>query len=453
MKDLNAAAEFEGLDLGDARREARARRVIDALEQDPAASFPSTMQSVAEREAFYRFINNDEVTLPALIGPHSAQTVARMLGCMERPIVAVDKTKFMFTGEGEREGLQRVSHNKQSLEVLVALAVGTSRQTHGVLAAQDLEGAGKVRPEQWDGFIDEACREAEAAGLQPILVMDREADIYELFHLLVQRNRDFVIRVSWDRIASELGVEADEKMRAIVGRAGVLLTRTVQLSRRADGARNTNNKRNHPARSARDAKLAVRAASMSIARPTTKKLKNLPARLTLQVVLVSEVNPPANTQPVEWLLITSLPINDTTSVEAIVDTYRRRWPVEEFFKALKSGCSFESRQLESRHALLNALGLMIPIAWRLLELRTLAEDAPSAPATIILEPDEIHVLTKLAKGVKLSEMPTVNEAMLAIAALGGHIPQNGRPGWQVLHRGFDKLRTRVDGYRLAKAEM
>ena len=453
MNDLDAAAEFEGLDLGDARRDARARRVIEALERDPAASFPSTMQSVAEREAFYRLINNDEVTLPALIAPHSAQTLARMLACAERPIVAVDKTKFMFTGEAERDGLRRVSHNKQSFDALVALATGGSRQTHGVLAAQDLEDAGKVRPDHWDGFIDDACREAEAAGLQPIVVMDREADIYELFHLLLQRNRDFVIRVSWDRVAREFGQEVDEKMRAIVARAGVMLTRTVQLSRRVDGDRTTGNKRNHPPRPARAAKLVVRAACMSIARPPIRKLGALPARLTLQVVLVSEQNPPANMQPIDWLLITSLPINDTTSVEAIVDAYRRRWPIEEFFKALKSGCSYESRQLESRHALLNALGLMIPIAWRLLELRTLAEDDPSAPATTILEPDEVHVLTKLSKDVKLSNVPTVNEAMLAIAGLGGHIRQNGRPGWQVLHRGFDKLRTRVDGYRLAKAEM
>lgn len=427
--------------------------MIEALQQDPAASFPSTMESVAEREAFYRLINNDAVTLQALIAPHSAQTIARMLACAERPIVAVDKTKFMFTGEGERDGLDRVSHNKQAFEAIVAMAVGASRQTRGVLAAKDLESGGKVRAEDWDGFIDEACREAEAAGLQPIVVIDREADIYELFHLFEQRNRDFVIRVSWDRVAREFGQDADEKMRAILSRSGVMLTRSVQLSRRVDGERTTGNKRNHPARSARNAQLVVRAACMSIARPPIKKLRALPTRLTLQVVLVSEVNAPPTMQPVDWLLITSLPINDATSVENIVDAYRRRWPIEEFFKALKSGCSYESRQLESRRSLLNALGLMIPIAWRLLELRTLGEEDPSAPATVILEPDEVHVLRKLSKDVKLSAAPTVDEAMLAIAALGGHIRQNGRPGWQVLHRGFDKLRTRIDGYRLAKAEM
>jgi hypothetical protein len=413
------------------------------------------MGSVAEREAFYRLINNDAVTLQALIAPHSAQTLARMLGAPERPIIAIDKTKFMFTGEEERDGLQRVSHNKQSFEAIVAMAVASasSRKTHGVLAVQDLERTGKSRPADWDAFIDEACRDAEAAGLRPIVVIDREADAYEMFHLLLERERDFVIRVSWDRVACELGQAAEENMRAIVQRAGVMLTRSVQLSRRVDGDRTTNDKRKHPARSAREAKLVVRAACISVARPAIKKLRALPAHLALQVLLVSEENTPANVQPVEWLLVTNLPINDASSVEAIVDAYRRRWLVEEFFKALKSGCSYESRQLESRHALLNALGLMIPIAWRLLELRMIAEDDPSAPATVILEPDEIHVLTKLSKDVKLSKTPTVSEAMLAIAALGGHIRQNGRPGWQVLHRGFDKMRTRVEGYRLAMAEM
>ena len=183
------------------------------------------------------------------------------------------------------------------------------------------------------------------------------------------------------------------------------------------------------------------------------KTQGLVPSLSLNLVQVIELDPPPQVVAIEWLLITSLPIGDARQVEAVVDAYRARWVIEEYFKALKTGCRYETRQLESRHALEGALGILIPIAWRLLELRTIAEEAPDAPASSVLDPDELRVLRKLSHDVKLGPRPTASDALLAIASLGGHIRQNGRPGWQVLFAGFKELLDRVEGYRLAKAEM
>lgn len=454
MKDaIDAVAELEGLDLGDERRNSRARQVVAALQAAPAAGFPCAMGSTAKREGFYRLVNNDSVSLQALVAPHRAQAIARMCQAGERPVVAIDKTQFVFVGEVERAGLHRISENKQGLDAFFALAVSPTRRTFGIVGVEPLDDRGRSTAVEWDGFVDVAGFELEAAGLKPIYVMDREADVYGLFCSLSERGRDFVIRVSWDRVARELDGSSDQTMRGLVERAPIRLVRTVSLSRRPDGGRTTLAKKKHPARASREAKLAIRACTVVLSRPSTKKLNTRPESVSLQLVQVLELDVPKGTTPVEWLLATSLPIDDTTSIEAIVDAYRARWSVEEYFKALKTGCKFEERQLESRGALLNALGLLIPIAWRLLELRTLADDQPSAPASIVLDDAEIHVLRKLSRDVKLGNEPTVADALLAIASIGGHIRQNGRPGWQVLHRGFDELLRIVEGYRLARAEM
>jgi hypothetical protein len=455
MKGMpDAVAELSGLRLGDARRDGRARKIIAALQANPAMPFPRSMGSVAAREAFYRLVNNEAVSLAALLAPHSKQTVERMLSRAERPIIAIDKTGFVFEGDGDRDGLDRLSANKQGFDAFFALAVSPTRRTHGVVAAEILEGqSGRSTAAEWSTFIGLAGHAAEAAKLKPIYVMDREADTYELFCALVEQQRDFVVRISFDRIIREFKNTIDEPIRDIAMRAPAMLTRTVRIARRKAAGRTARQRQKHPPRPTRDAELSVRVCPITLPRPAVGKLAKLPKELTLHLVQVTERIPPKDSEPVEWLLITTLPINDSTSVEAIVDAYRARWCVEEFFKALKTGCKYEERQLESLHALLNTLGLLIPVAWRLLELRTIGEDEPDTPASDFLDVDEIHVLRKLSKDVKLGPSPTAKDALLAIASVGGHIRQNGRPGWSILYTGFKTLLDRVDGYRLAKAEM
>ena len=96
------------------------------------------------------------------------------------------------------------------------------------------------------------------------------------------------------------------------------------------------------------------------------------------------------------------------------------------------------------------LALFAPIAWHLLLLRSQARDDPEALATTVLAPTQLKVLRAFAQK-PLPEKPTVRDAYLAIAALGGHIKHNGDPGWQTLGRGYEKLITLVEGWRAASA--
>ena len=203
------------------------------------------------------------------------------------------------------------------------------------------------------------------------------------------------------------------------------------------------------AREERNAKLSISATQVLFRRPTRSPAKS--PSVAVNVVVVRELNTPAGIEPVEWILATTEPIDTQRQILRVIDIYRARWRIEEYFKALKSGCAFEKRQLESWDTLRNALGLFVPIAWQLLYLRTLANETENAPARTVLTEVQEEVLRRASKR-PLPRKLTTRDALLAVARLGGHLRSNGDPGWMVLGRGFQDLSMMVAGYTLAFAK-
>jgi hypothetical protein len=201
-------------------------------------------------------------------------------------------------------------------------------------------------------------------------------------------------------------------------------------------------------RQSRQAALSIGAGTVAIRAPSYYK-KSVRQSLPLHVVWVREVDVVDEVEPVEWTLMTTEPIDTPEQILAVVDSYRHRWKIEELFKALKTGCAYEKRQLGSYRTLVNALALLLPIAWNLLRLRTLAHDELKLPAATVLSPVELQVLHHVAEK-PLPKNPTLREAMLAIARLGGHLKRNGEPGWMVLGRGYLKLLDLAQGFLIAK---
>jgi hypothetical protein len=159
----------------------------------------------------------------------------------------------------------------------------------------------------------------------------------------------------------------------------------------------------------------------------------------VNIVRVWEPHSPPGAEPIEWLLLTSEPITCPKELLQTVDWYRARWTIEEYFKALKTGCRYEARQLENRSSLLAALGLFVPIAWQMLALRAEARSPEgSASTSKTVTPLQLKILRRFVPK-KLGTHPTSRDIYLTIAALGGHITNNGEPGWLVLARGFKKL--------------
>jgi hypothetical protein len=270
---------------------------------------------------------------------------------------------------------------------------------------------------------------------QVVHVMDREADGYLLLESMVSTGRAFVIRVQHERVLEE----APYSLRAAIDQVEGRVEREVPLSARSDRSRRIGAKRTHPARASRMARLAVGGRTVTI--HCSGKNHHYVERkdLPLNIVRVWEPDPPAGQAAVEWVLVTNLPIVSPAQLEAIVDVYRLRWTIEEYFKALKTGCAFEQRQLESRHALENALAILAPIACRMLLLRTLARLRERASATEVLTPTQVDVLRVISARFKLPRNPTVRDALLAVAGLGGFLKRNGEPGWQTIGLGFEQL--------------
>ena len=452
--------EFAAADLGDARRSHRLVELGLALGAFPGASFPEALGDGAALEAAYRFLGNGDVEAADVLEPHFRETAGR---CGEEQIVVVahDTTDFTFPGKARR-GLGRIRGSVERgflAHTSLAVSLNEWRVPLGVLHLETWTRAttpkkpGKKSPRERQRDADrESLRwlrgvqavESRSPGLQPIHVMDREADAYDLLAELTRQRHRFIIRSTFDRRVAD-----DELLSDAVAVPPIRLKREVAISERKRDA-SAKARKIHPPRAPRVATLGIKAVQVELLRPRDL-VGDLPERLRVNVVVVEEVDAPSGESPVVWRLYTSEPIGTRRDLERVVDGYRCRWRAEEFFKALKTGCAIERRQLETYHALVNALALYIPIAWRMLRHRTLAAVAGEDPATKLLTPMQIRLLRKLSKQ-PLPRQLTIQNALIAIAALGGHLARNGDPGWITLARGYERLLTLEEGALLG-AEM
>jgi hypothetical protein len=285
--------------------------------------------------------------------------------------------------------------------------------------------------------------EAIASGAtQLIHVEDREGDIFESLAMRIAEGMHFIVRAASTRVVLTTG-DATENVLENARKLPRVGKREVRLSARKPAFAHRP-KAQHKARKERAAALELRAGPIRLRRPI---LGGSVSELALNAVHVGELNPPEGEEAVEWLLFTTEPISTPEEVADVVDNYRARWLIEEYFKALKTGCKYEERQLESADALLNALGLFSILAWRLLLLRFIQRTASDEPATSVATTEEIAVLVAQKR---LKKNPTAAEFLAALARFGGHLSQNGPPGLLILWRALRALQALADGWRLAR---
>lgn len=458
--------EFREVDLGDKRRNDRLREIASRVVAAPTESFPRLMASVAEREALYRLLNNDAVGWEAIIEPHAAAAVARGRDQGLTRVVH-DTTDFVFSGD--REGMGTVMQDTKGFFGHFALAVsgGEDRIPLGVVGlipwvrptakrTQSLNArkmvarkAPRAQKEscRWETL---ATRVSQQFGTSDVIhVMDQEADDFVLITELQRARLRFVVRGSSDRLLEHRG----DSIEDVLAMRSAEAFRTVPLSSRA-APRSAKHRRAHPPRQEREARLDIRWAEVEITKPQHAQTDSKSA--SVFVVQVLEPDPPSGEAPVRWTLLTSEPVYSIETATAVVDHYRARWRIEEYFRALKQGCAFQKRQIESYEAMLCALAIFVPVAWRLLLLRSLGRHETKLAAGAIFDEDElaaVRVLCEHKRCFKLPKTPTMRDVMLAIAAIGGHIRNNGDPGWIVLGRGFEDVLKAAVVWRAARSEM
>ena len=467
---IGIGREFSGAILGDARLEKRLSAIADQISLKPAESFPVIFPEEADRESFYRFLRNPVVSWGKLIEPHYQQTSKRAAEVAE--VIAIhDSSKLQFQRKS-RGDLGFISKGKKNdkvntagflchfcfavsgetdskpLGVLNVRPLRRLRKTKNTAKKRDREQSSKAieryESSKWLDGVKESRR--RLAGLATVIhVMDREADYFALMAELVETSERFVIRVSHEKRKVQRGEEISTISQALVNRP-TICEREVFLSKRAIPRVGKPSKSNTD-RPSRTARLTITAVSVGVKRPLRMLASEFPEALALNLVHVFEANPPPSQDAVDWKLFTTEPIETEEQILKVVDTYRKRWTIEEFFKALKTGCSYEDRQLESFKTITNALALMLPIAWQMLVLRHHSRSEGPGRSVGVLNQTQLQILIALGKG-RLNEQATNRQVLYAVAALGGHIKNNGAPGWLVIYRGLRELYAIERGVKL-----
>lgn len=441
--------QFELAEFGDQRLTRRLGLMIEAFSASPGDGIPKAMGSIAAIEAAYRFLSNPAVTPERILEPHFEET-HRLIEREHRALVVHDTSFFEFSTA--RRGLGRHCGGEHGFfgHVALALKAEGGRCPLGVLGLRlftrtDPPPTKKRRNEyryrrregakesdRWRDLVEEVERRNDGRA-QLIHVMDREADSYLLLAFMAAQNASFVIRAHHDRVLG--GNELPRRLWEAAEAASPVLEREVPVSARRP-RKDRPPAANRLVRDARLARLSYAATTVTLRRAWAIPAATAPATVTVNVVRVFERTPPTDVEPIEWLLLTDQPIDTVEDIARIVDWYRDRWTIEEFFKALKTGCKYESLQLESLPALSNALATMLPIATRMLQLRH-ASRSGAVSASEVLSASQLGALRAVTPS--LPKQPTAKDALIAIARLGGHIKNNGDPGWLVIYRGFRDL--------------
>jgi hypothetical protein len=260
-----------------------------------------------------------------------------------------------------------------------------------------------------------------------IYVADRESDIYEVFALCQQRQIDYVVRAGRKRALQE----EDQTVFSKVAEASASGTIHLDLRARSGSA-------------AREVTLELRSVRVSL-RGTWRPGGKLPS-LNLNVVEAKEVGAPAGQEPIHWVLLTSLPCERFVEVRRIVARYARRWLVEEYHKALKTGAHIEHTQLETRERVDALLGILALVAVRLLQSKLLARSRPDDLVKAKdFGPEAVEILN--ARFGQPKGGWTNASLLTAVARLGGFLARkrDGDPGWITIWRGWQRLMIMVDG--------
>lgn len=449
---------FGACALGDRRLTRRAVITADAMLRHPGGTLPEKLPK-AELLGFYDLANNPKVTHANLLAPHRQRTLGLMAACPGTVLVIHDTTEADFSGL-DVPGLGPIGNGGcRGLLLHHVLAVDYARREVLGLAGQVPHQRRVVR--KGEGLAakrQHPARESrlwvkgvEAVGPVPpgvrwVNLMDRGGDSFESLTRQAALGQHCVVRSKSNRNVRAPDAAGRWRACKLYRYARALLPtlgrRTVSVAANAHQV-------------ARDAVVRVAAGPVRVPRPAQRR-GEWPADappLEMWVVHVLEERPPAGQAPLEWILLTDVPANSFAAACERVDWYACRPIVEEFHKALKTGCGMERAQFTTRPALEATIAMLSVVAVQLLRLRDLSRgpDADQRRADAVVDAQYVEVLG-LWRFKEPRPAMSVREFLFALARLGGHLgrPSDRPPGWLVLWRGWTKLQPLVEGAALMR---
>jgi hypothetical protein len=274
-----------------------------------------------------------------------------------------------------------------------------------------------------------------------VSVADREGDIHEWFLDAAERDEEeqatFVIRAKCNRRVK--GQPHDTYLWEALSAAPVLGQTVVEVSEQAG-------------RAPRQARLTVRTHAVTFNRGRRRGGTLPPVRV--QAVYVKEEEPPPGEAPLEWMLLTNLPVEDFPTAELIISWYRARWEIELYFRILKQGCRIEKLRLEAPERLERCIAVYMIIAWRLHHITQVARAYPTAPCTVVFEVKEWQTIYLVQQHKRPPRKPPPLRTMTRmLAQLGGFLARtgDGEPGVETVWRGYMEMMRAVRTLDIARA--
>lgn len=440
--------------FGDRRVNKRANKIVNTMATRCGKSISQTFNNEADLKGMYRFVDNGLVTPDKILAPHAAETISR---CQDEDVVAVmqDSSDLDFDYLKNIQGLEplhvKIEKGFRIHPLLVTNAHGTSL---GVLDAFNYTRPKKNSSKNRNSLsIEEkesyrwllgyrgACKlKEQLPNVTVVSISDREGDIYEILaeaenaeagnkaHLLVRSNHNRCLDEDDDTI---------NKLEKKLIRSRVAYETKLKLNQYRQGERTAN--------------LAIRASTVTLKAPATCLKKTLPS-VQFNAVLVSEIDPPKGVEPIHWLLITTLPIYTPEQIMLIVSLYAKRWMIEVYFKVLKSGCKIDSPHLQEIERIENFIAVSMIVAWRVMLQTYLPREYPDVPCTMLFTEIEWKLAYNTAYEGKRplpQNTPSLREATMFVAMLGGYQPRKQPPGIQTIWQGTTRLMDLVRGYKMA----
>ena len=449
---------FGHAQLGNQRRTNRLVKTFDLIRRHPGGTLPNKLSSPANLRGLYRLCNCKAVPHAAVIAAARQYTLQRIAACDGPVLVIHDATELDYTslasladqlgqiGEGHGRGF--ICHNSLAVAAQTGEVLGMLDQ---ILHCRDEVPENETLPEHRARETRESLlwlrgTEHLPADAQLIDVADQGSDTFEFLEHEFHNGRRFVVRAHKTRKVYA-GHEA-------VGPQYYLKPYAQQLP---ELGRFTMDVQAQPGRKARkNAEFFVRGGPVLVCPPHAKHGNHGDEPLPLYMVQVTEAKPPKGEEAIDWTVFTNEPVRTFDDAWRVTGWYERRWTVEEYHKAQKTGCQIEDMQFTTVTRLEPAIALLSIIALTRLNLRQASRqpNAHTRRATKLFASEYVEVLSAW-RYRKIRTAMTVHEFFYALARLGGHQnrKRDRQPGWLVLWRGWTKLQSMLDGFDAAQLKI
>lgn len=444
--------QFGSCQLGNSLRTKRLQKVAAQMLAQPEQSLPKQNPDWADLKAAYRLFDNPNVTFDAVAEQHWQQTRQTRPG---RYLLISDTTDIDhffhrattglgMLGKGTGRGMQL--HNclvyDSGAKQIEGIAGALIHYRKNAPAKETrMQRLHRVRESDlWGKLVDKVGPPPQ--GSRWIHVFDRGGDNFEAMCHIHLADCDWVIR------AARLN-------RKIVNKKG----EKVPLSKALEGARTLGRYELHlesrQGVKARTATLEVSVVTVVYPPPQqcSTWVKQCGVReLTMNVVEVQEIGAPKGVTPIRWVLLTSLPVQTFKDAWQVIEDYENRWLVEEYHKAIKTGCSIERHALRTADRLEALMGIITVIGARLIQLKLVGRNQKTAKAKTHVPSSWLQCMKLARPKVTVSTM-NVYDFFRELAKMGGFLGRkgDGEPGWQTIWHGYKKLQTLLDGMRLVGA--